>query len=235
MVERLRGLYELQGLDLDLDEARRRLKAVESALGESEGLQQARQALAQAQESQRLGRQTLRLLEMDLAQVMEKLKASEETLYGGRVRNPKELAGLEKEVEALQRRARELEDETLEAMIEAEKADQGVKEEQARLERVEEAWGQEQARFLNEKGKLSQKISKLERQRRELVATIDAEDLSLYDDLRRRKGGEGVVLVKDGVCQGCGVALPTSKVSQLRQGQELIHCTNCERILYLEE
>ncbi len=231
---RVRGLYDLQVIDLEIDEAEQSLRVVESGLGESEEIRSARESLAQASGWQAELRRRLRNLELDLEEVIEKRKASEKTLYSGRVKSPKELTGLEQEVQLLKRRQVEVEDETLEVMSQLETADERLGREKRRLERLEIKWRGEQAELKEKQAALSSRLSLLKERGESLRAAIDPEDLATYEDLRRRKGRQGVTLVQNGICQGCGVAVSTSKVTRVLRGEELVHCANCERILYLK-
>ena len=230
---RVRGLYDLQVIDLEIDEAERSLRLIESSLGESDELRSARESLDQASEWQGELRRRLRNLELDLEEVIEKRKTSEKSLYSGKVKSPKELSGLEQEVQLLKRRQVEVEDETLEVMSQLEAANERLEREKKRLERLEIRWGEEQAELKEKEATLSSRLSLLRERRESLQAAIAPEDLATYEDLRRRKGRQGVTLVQNGVCQGCGVAVSTSKVTKVLRGEELVHCANCERILYL--
>jgi len=231
---RARGLYDLQVIDLEIDEAQRGLRLVEGALGESEELRSARENLAQASEWQGELRRRLRKLEIDLEEVIEKREAFEESLYSGKVKSPKELSGLEQEVQLLKRRQVEVEDETLEVMSQLETANARLDREKKEMGRLEMGWREEQAELKEKQAELSSRLSLLMERRESLQAAIDPEDLATYEDLRRRKGRQGVALVQNEVCQGCGVVVSTSKVTRLLRGEELVHCVNCERILYLK-
>ncbi|MBC7260907.1 MAG: nucleic acid-binding protein, partial [Chloroflexi bacterium] len=48
-------------------------------------------------------------------------------------------------------------------------------------------------------------------------------------------GGRAVALMVDQMCQGCRVMVPTSKAQIVRRGQELVTCTNCGRILVVQD
>jgi hypothetical protein len=230
---RVRGLYDLQVIDQEIDEAERSLRLIESSLGESDELRAARESLDQASEWQGELRRRLRNLELDLEEVIEKRKTSEKSLYSGKVKSSKELTGLEQEVQLLKRRQVEVEDETLEVMSQLETANERLERERKGLERLEIRWREEQAELKEKQTTLSSRLSLLRERRESLQAAIAPEDLATYEDLRRRKGRQGVALVQNGVCQGCGVAVSTSKVTKVLRGEELIHCANCERILYL--
>lgn len=231
---RVRGLYDLQVVDLEIYEAEQSLRVVESGLGESEELRSARGSLAQASERQAELRRRLRNLELDLEEVIEKREASEKTLYSGKVKSPKELTGLEQEVQLLKRRQVEVEDETLEVMGQLETVEARLEREKRELERLEVRWREEQAELKEKQAALSSRLSLLREKRESLQAAIDPEDLAIYEDLRRRKARQGVALVQNSICQGCGVAVSTSKVTKVLRGVELVHCANCERILYLK-
>ena len=107
-------------------------------------------------------------------------------------------------------------------------------EQRERLARLEEEWQETQARLYAEQNELISRLSQLKVERAGLQGEIEAGDLALYEDLRRRRGGRAVALLEGELCQACRVTLPTTKVQQARQGETLTLCSSCERILYVE-
>jgi predicted nucleic acid-binding Zn-ribbon protein len=227
-------LYRLQTIDLEIDEMGRRLKEVRAILGGNEELQQVQQALQD--EEKKLSRQRARLRdqELEMRSLTSKIASVEDQLYGGRVKNSKELASLQKEVQYLKRKKSEFEDQVLESMVEVEESEAGVTEQRERLARLEEEWQETQARLSDEQNELINRLSQLKTKRAKLQRTIEAGDLALYEDLRRRRGGRAVALLEGELCLGCRVTIPTTKAQQARQGEVLTLCTSCERILYVE-
>ena len=69
----------------------------------------------------------------------------------------------------------------------------------------------------------------LERQRVKLFALVDRRWQRLYERAQLRYG-RGVVQVRDRICQGCRVTLPTSAAPG--PGEFLTLCESCGRILY---
>lgn len=69
----------------------------------------------------------------------------------------------------------------------------------------------------------------LERQRAKLFALVERRYQRLYERAQLRYG-RGVVQVRDRICQGCRVTLPTS--AQPGPGEFLTLCESCGRILY---
>ena len=97
---------------------------------------------------------------------------------------------------------------------------------------VEEQWRVEQERLTAEQAALQDKLHALQERRQTLRTALPPDDLEIYDDLRRRRGGLAVSILKEGICQGCQMSLPSSKAQQARQGDVLVFCGSCDRILY---
>jgi hypothetical protein len=68
----------------------------------------------------------------------------------------------------------------------------------------------------------------LERTRARLQARLDGRWVLTYERAQRRYG-RGVVAVRDRVCQGCFITLPTSAVASF---DSLTVCESCGRILF---
>ena len=227
-------LYRLQTIDLEIDERNRRLKEVKAVLEGNEELQQVRQALQNGEKKLSQQRAKLRDQELEMRSLANKIASVEDRLYGGHIKNPKELASRQEEVQYLKRRKGGLEDQVLESMIEVEDSEASVTEQRERLARLEEGWRETEARLSAEQDELINRLSQLKATRAKLQKTIEAGDLALYEDLRRRRYGQAVALLEGELCQACRVTLPSSKAQQARQGEVLTLCGTCERILYVE-
>jgi predicted nucleic acid-binding Zn-ribbon protein len=225
-------LYPLQLVDSEWDELSQRLEVVESGLGESSDLVRARQAVSEETEEIDGFRTQLRDLELETATLNTKLKANQDRLYSGRVRNPKELSGLHEEAASLRRRRSELEDSQLELMIAIEEAEGELAERQARLRQIQANWQQEQSSLLAQREDLRERLAELDERRSELRARISDADLALYDDLRQQYNGIAVVLLRRGICQTCGVDVPTGVARAVERGEGMYYCPVCSRLLY---
>jgi len=228
----VRELYQVQLLDSQWDAKNQRLAEVNEELGESRELVQARESVVETEEALGKTRAQLRALELEIAGVNDKLKKNQDRLYSGRIRNPKELTSLQDEARALRRRRSELEDDQLELMIAIEDQEAELSERQARLRQIQEGWREEQSGLLAEKEQLEQQLAELDEDRRQMRALIPAADLHLYDDLRQRHGGRAVALLRQGICQGCGVDVPTSQARTVERGEGMSFCPICSRLLY---
>jgi len=225
-------LYQLQRVDLEREEKSGHLAEVEACLGETDELKHARRMVAEMDD--RLGqlRKQVRELELEVGTVEDKLKKNQDQLYGGYVRNPKELKSLQEEATALRRHRSQLEDRELELMIATEESESERAERQARLYQIEELWRTDQAGMFAEKEQLQQRLAELEEQQSGIRAEIGSKDLAFYDDLQGRLGGKGIALLKDGLCQGCWVDVPMTVARAVERGQGQNYCPICDRLLY---
>ena len=226
-------LYQLQETDLSLAAVQRRLAEIEAALGETEELQAARQTVHSTEAELRRWQTALRGRELEVKSLSGKVKASEERLYSGRVRHPKELKGLEDELFSLRRRRGAMEDTLLETMIEVDRLESTRSAQEEALARIRAEWQAAQEALLAEQAKLQTHQSQLRARRQQQAAAAGA-NLQLYEDLCRRKAGRPVALLKGGVCRTCGMVLPTSLAQRARYNQELCFCSSCGRMLWAE-
>lgn len=225
-------LYALQELDLRVDALNAAAAAAEAALGEPEALRSARAEAEERAAAVHDAERRLRELEFEVQSISEKIAALEGKLYGGTIGNPKELADLQHDVESLQRRKRALEDQTLDAMAALEEAQSASAAARAALREAESRWQEEQAEHRQTLERARAELAALEADRAARVRRIDPDLLSLYDTLRRTRGGRAVARIERATCGGCRISLPMNVQQRLRQPGALVRCPSCERILY---
>lgn len=226
-----RALYTLQTVELELKDKGSRLDEVRAALQDTDRLDEAGRAVQDSEAELAQWKARQRDQELEMKSVTGKIGTVEKRLYSGSVRNPKELARLEEEVKYLRRRRHTLEDELLETMVAVDEGQEELRKHRRLLAGIETQWQTAQADLTAEQAELEARLEQLKTERAALRATIGEKELSLYQQLCHKKGGRGVALLEGGVCQGCGVALPTGKAQQVRQGEALVFCS-CGRILY---
>ncbi len=232
-MSRIQQLYQLQILDSELDKINQQLAGIAGQLGESEALQQAK---AEAEANGKLWRQaqaTMQDLTLEVKSLTEKIAQQEKMLYQGKTLSAKEATNLQGEISSLKRRYNQREERLLEAMVEAEESEARFKRAQAELTAVEAGWQADQKQLTQQQTALKARVAELKQHRPVIVKVIDPDDLEEYEDLRPRKAGRAVAIVKDGICLGCGVAASSSRIQHARAGTELVYCGTCGRILYV--
>src|SRR5438067_3472225 len=136
-MSRAGSLLQLQGIDLEMDANRARLRAIEVALGDDPAVKKAQRDLLEAQAELHTARVAIQNLEFDGQNLGQKIAEVDGRMYGGKVTNPKELQDLQSEVTSLQHRREALEEKQFEALLNAESAEVHSADVQHRLERAE--------------------------------------------------------------------------------------------------
>jgi predicted nucleic acid-binding Zn-ribbon protein len=226
-------LYALQEIDSAIDAARATLVAVEEQLGETEELAAARAAVDEHRGALQALHDGQRDIEWQVDDARSHLAAVESKLYGGTVRNPKELAGLNDDANMLKGQLRRREDELLNHMVKVEEQETALRQAETALKELEGHWRGEQADLLGQKERLETELAELTGQRQDQAGRIDGRVVELYDLLRERRQGKAVAKVERGMCQGCRISLPMSVLQKARSGFDVVQCVSCERILYV--
>lgn len=224
-------LYELQEVDLELESREQALGQVAAQLGESQAVLSARDRLAsEKQHLEELGHKQ-HSLEWEIADVTTKIAGAEEELYSGRTKNPKELANLQHEIEALKAKRSELEDRTIEVMEQVEAATASVGAMERELETLEAEWRAGQEKLSADKEHLEAELVSLKQKRDTVSSQVDSEVVDFYSELKKQKG-TAVARVEQGVCRGCRLSLSNAELQRARGGS-LMQCSSCGRILFL--
>jgi hypothetical protein len=226
-------LFALQETDLAIDSLRQRLEDVIGRLQEPRDLLEMRDEVARLRKELLDLRHRQREAEWEVEELRRKAKAVEDKLYGGSVRNPKELQDLQADLDSLRRQLSRKEDALLELMLQGDEQESALKEKESLLARREEEWRTEEAALQSQRESLEAELASLEERRREQAARINGSALQLYQELRSRRQGRAVARVERGLCGGCRITLPTSLIQQARSGNSLVQCMSCERILYV--
>lgn len=76
-------------------------------------------------------------------------------------------------------------------------------------------------------------IADLQNQEEKIIPGLDQEILFKFQRIIQRNA-EGIVAVKNGVCTGCHMILPGQFANEVREGESILFCPYCSRILYYE-
>jgi hypothetical protein len=147
------------------------------------------------------------------------------------VRNPKELQDMQQEIQSLKKRNVELEDHLLETMMSVEECEASLAAAQAHLNTSTEVWENEHRQLLDEQAQLEAQMKTLPQKREQALEPISPENRQLYTSLRTRKNNQPVAVLNGSSCTVCGVEQTLAVTKNLRQGQGLVYCGNCGRIL----
>jgi predicted nucleic acid-binding Zn-ribbon protein len=214
-----------------MDGYRARLEAIARALGADPTVQAAERSLVAAQAELHNARVAMKNLEQDSQALADKISEINDRAYGGSVTNPKVLQDLQRDLESLHRRRAALEEQQFEALVAAEAAETRHEALQVELKKLEAEVARQHGSLLEERLKLQASLERLEVSREAAQSSVLPADQELYDRLRAAKKGRAVARLEEGACGACGVAPSSSRIQSARQGNSLILCGNCGRIL----
>jgi predicted nucleic acid-binding Zn-ribbon protein len=229
--KQLELLWELQRIDLalrDMMEDRERYpkemkRMDEKCKIEKDRVEKERDKL-EALEKER------RQKEHHLVSEQDKIKKTESRMFD--VKTNKEYQACLHEIEGIKEGNNREEEEILRLLDEIDEAKKNLtrweKESAVTLEKIEA-----ERKVIQVKITRDDAGSKKQMERREaLTKQIEARLFKLYDTLREKRRGVGVVNVKNETCQGCFLNIPPQMYIEVQKNSALIQCPNCNRILY---
>lgn len=228
------NLYRLQKLDTEIDRIKSRLAEIEEKISDDSRVKRAQKQLEKAKAQAKKLRIELNQIEDKVEAQRIKRKTTQAALFGGKIKNPKELQDLQMESEALKRYISQLEDNQLEAMIDYEAAENAESDASKALKQIKGTVAEENAALLGEKNKIEDDLERLIREKEAVLQSVSPKALSLYQNLRKSKHGVAVAAVSEGGCSICGQALTPADLQSIRASNKLVFCPNCGRILFKE-
>lgn len=229
-MSRVSTLLHLQAIDQDLDEKNKRLREIQARLESDPALAAARSDSETADRHLANLRGQLRDRELEAKTADTRIKDMERRLYGGQVSNPKELEGLEKELQMLKRQRSALDDQLLELMDAVDQAQAQTNVRASTLKQTEGTRAVDLEQLTREQKTLTAQLAALASDREQIRTSLDADALRTYDNLRRRLG-RAVAQIRRDSCGVCGVSVPTGLIQRARTGTEIVYCSGCGRIL----
>jgi predicted nucleic acid-binding Zn-ribbon protein len=223
----------LQEIDNEAEGHRAALDEVERRLAASEVLDSARERLAGAETELAAVKREQRKVEGDIEGLSARIAPEEKRLYDGSVRNPKELASIQHEVELLREQRTKLEDQLLEVMQRLEAAETEHVAARSDATRAEEARDRELTDLTAQSVRLKDAIAAVEVKRDAQLPKILPRNLKTYQDVRKRRGSAAVSRINGGNCGGCRVSIPEAVRRKAFTADELAQCPNCASILYV--
>ena len=229
--DQIQALEQLQELDLKIDQAENKRKALPIELRDI--LAELASATAQMtavdskiEETQKSIRQVVAAVELNedrSKRSMEKLQA---VSSGPEFQAAnKEIDQLKKMKESLAKQKDSFETELLTAEEERTKLQAIVQEIEVRKTAKEQE--------VNQAGDvISKDIAGLETTRKSLTSQVDQSVLRVYDRIRKGREGVGLAVANSGRCGACNMIVPPQMFNEVLKGERMLQCQSCNRILY---
>jgi len=192
---------------------------------------QAREALISTQSEWEEVERQRRALEREIDVDNDRLTKAQRHLR--EVKTNKEYSAVLAEMDAGQQRIRTLEDQVLELM-------EGVEQKQAASQQCERHLRDvtrelaEHERMVSEaQDALSADIAAYDHERGKLIARVQPELYTAYQQAAQRAGGLAVVeVMADETCGGCYLRVRPQLISEVRKQERLVPCPHCKRLLF---
>lgn len=225
-------LYRLQTTELQLRDKRRTLQEITARLNNNSELSAAEDELASIESRLEAARKHQRHLEWEVEDLNAKIRGLNDKLYGGSVRNPKELVSLEQDVQSIKRHLSGKEEKLIEAMDASESIEAGAEASRQKVASIRTAWEDERPTLQRLKESTEAEIEKLTETQQDLRDALGSERTRHYDLLSKAKG-VAVVKVEQGRCKGCNLTVPAGLWQRARAG-DMVECASCGRFLHVE-
>jgi uncharacterized protein len=187
-------------------------------------------ALEQARDAARAARAQL---EKELAEQRARAEKAERDLMSST--NSKSYEAAIREADAAKKQIADLETRVLEQMEAGETAEKSLAE---RAQEFSSLLSEREARlraFEEEARARAEEVEARRRERERLFASLPPGIKSQYQRIAARiRDGVAMAEARNGSCSACFIALRPQVMSQVRRGEQIVTCDNCNRILYYQ-
>ncbi len=168
--------------------------------------------------------------EADLKKGQESIRRAQGRL--NEVKTNKEYHAALKEIELIEAKNAETEDDIISTLEEADRIRGEVKAAEAVFEEYRERYEKERKTVEEELAALDDELLTCRRKNDEIRKQIESDLLKRYEAIQGIRNGLAVAEVRKEVCQGCHMNIPPQLYNELQKTTDLVSCPNCNRIIY---
>lgn len=168
-------------------------------------------------------------LELEVSGQHEDLKKLKSLMMA--IKTNKEYDALVSQIDAVKAAINEKETTLLETIERIEILEGGIEELRNKSTETKEQ-NDDQLSILQEKmDSVGTKVQMKDDERQNIVVRVPKRIMSIYERIRKSRGGSVVIAVKKRACGACFKALPPHRIQELKRADQLITCDNCGRLL----
>ena len=151
------------------------------------------------------------------------------------IKNNKEYQAALKEIDNLKRHQSMIEDEILILMEQVEEMETKCSLNEQTKKELQTKYEQTKKEITREIELLDREYNEINKEKSSFSNSIEKDLLNRYSYLKDRMGGRAIGPVINGICQACHMGIPPQRFNELRRGNALLFCPNCQRIIYWAE
>ncbi|MEW6556974.1 MAG: C4-type zinc ribbon domain-containing protein [Elusimicrobiota bacterium] len=232
MNEQLLKLIELQDVDSKVDEANNNIQKIDNELNTlQETLKKEKEQIETLKKELSNSAVSKKEKEIEITTLDDKLKKHNMELNA--VKTNEAYKALLTEIENCRSQKLKIEDELLSIMENEERLSREIKDLQNEYLKLEKEFNDRKISADEELKKTNDNIANFTNERKTRLDNLPAHIAGKYENIRKNKKGLAVVpIVNNNSCGGCHRNLPLHIIDEVRKGNELVVCNNCQRILY---
>lgn len=211
---------ELKKTNHDLD-----VKSIEKKIVKLE------KKLQNSEEKQEKIKKNLRETEKELDINNFNFEELKKSLYDGHTSDIKQLEHLNKEKEKVEKTINDIELKILDFIGKSEDEEKEIKIIEEELKTIKDEDDKIKNSYKPIVKKLEEKIKNMEKEIYSDEGLMGEELIKEYNRIRKSRG-IGIVELKDSICMGCNIRLPTLTAEKIKDTKEIFQCESCGRILY---
>ena len=148
------------------------------------------------------------------------------------IKTNKEYDALVAEIDMIKKSISSMETELLETIELISTLESKIEEFKEKLNHAKENNGKQLAILQEKIDTIGDKVNAKNGERESVTTEISRQVFTVYDRVRKGKGGSAVVPVKSRACGACFKGLTPKKVQEIKKSLKILTCDNCGRLLY---
>ncbi len=176
---------------------------------------------------------TQKNLELEVSSLQEELKKLKSMMMA--IKTNKEYDALVTQIDAVKESINEKETTLLEVIERIEILEGGIDDLRKKSTDTKKQ-NDDQLGILQEKmDSVGTKVKMKDDERQNIIVRVPKRMMSIYERIRKSRGGSVVITVKKRACGACFKALPPHRIQELKRGDQMITCDNCGRLLIWQD
>jgi predicted nucleic acid-binding Zn-ribbon protein len=229
--QKLRDLQDVLSKKIDIE---RDLSEIPHGLStQEELLSRLRKAYNERNGEHDAAKAELNLLKESLLSAGSSREHAEKSMDG--INTQREYEALDKEIRDATDKEQQFRKDIQKAEKNIQDIDDGLKRDQGMIEQIEDEVKEKRAFIETKSSEKREELKALTKEEEAITPGLDPETVFKFERIIRSKQGLGIVAVKNGVCTGCHMIRPAQFVNEVHQGDAIIYCPYCSRILFYQE
>jgi uncharacterized protein len=163
----------------------------------------------------------------------EKIKKNEAKLFSGTITSSKELVNFQEEIKQLKLNNDGLENKEIELLMKIDECKPKLKQSEAKKQAYSKDIESLKAEIDIRVKDIEERLAVLRERRKAAISKIPREVCGRYDEVKAKKGGIGVAVLKNRVCDVCRMEISSGEAERIQDPDVIYKCPECKRMLII--